>query len=107
MKWKSNIKRLAVAVVFFCGACNSPYGTDSAKGDSTTVKADGSSHGSGQGGSGRAEGGSNSSGATSTTPTDGASAKTGSGNVNTIDNTASMDSMARDSSSKVKKGKKP
>jgi hypothetical protein len=103
MKFKSGTNLLATAVLFCCVACNSPYGTSSAKGDS--VKAAESSNGSGQGGSGRAEGGSNSSGSTSTTPAEGASVRNDSSKV--IDNTANLDSMAKDSSSKVKKGKKP
>jgi hypothetical protein len=105
MKLKSNINILAAAVIIFCASCNSPYGTDSAKGDSGTVKAEGGNNGSGQGGSGRAPGGDNSNGTTSNTPAEGL--KVDSTKKNVIDNTAGLDSMAKDSSSKVKKGKKP
>ncbi len=102
MKLKSSINILAAAVIFL-GACNSPYGTSSAKDDS--VKAQESSHGSDQGGSGRTPGGDASNGTTSNTPAEGLKNPNDSNRM--VDKSAGLDSMANDSSSKVKKGKKP
>ena len=104
MKLKSSVYVLAAAVVLFCGACNSGYGTAPAT-DSGTVKADGSNNGSGQGGSDRNPGGDNSNGTKSNTATDGLTKDTT--RIPLKDNSVPRDSMARDSSPRVKKGKKP